>query len=115
MNTVAVVFRPRFMARLSVALLNASVFVLRLRFYPSDSGRFLFTTPSVPGHPTRLGPRNAGRRVRQPVLRAASNVEQNLQNDVDFQQARSSSQWKPTGAGSNKEADDAGYGVRENH
>jgi hypothetical protein len=38
-----------------------------------------------------------------------------LQDDVDFQQARSSSHETPNGAGSNKEADDAGYGVRESH
>jgi outer membrane receptor protein involved in Fe transport len=46
------------------------------------------------------------------TLRTSTKI---LQDDVDFQQARSSSHETPNGAGSNKEADDAGYGVRESH
>jgi hypothetical protein len=46
----------------------------------------------------------------------ASNVEQkNLQDDVDFRQARSSSRSDAKGIGSDRETDDAGYGVRESH
>jgi hypothetical protein len=49
------------------------------------------------------------------VLPRVSTVDQNLQNDVDSGKLVRRPYETPKGAGSNKEADDAGDGVRESH
>jgi hypothetical protein len=52
---------------------------------------------------------------KRPFAFCASTVEKKLQDDVGFRKLRSSSRRDAKGAGSSKETDDAGDGVRKSH